>query len=229
MLVGCSICLTAGFWQWGRAAEKRALFAAFDRADAEVLNRPIAAAELDAVLFRQIRLTGRYVADRQVLLDNMTFDGRPGYQVLTPLRTDAGVVLVNRGWVQAGNDRGMLPDIEVHDRMRTVSGRLNRLPRAGYELPAGPAGPDAPWPRRLSFPTAAELTEQLGMPVPDYQVLLAPTDSDGYLREWRPALMLPEKHVAYAVQWFLMAATIMIIYAVLTSRAARRNNSHDNE
>lgn len=229
MLIGCAICLSAGLWQWGRAAEKRALFTAFDRPDAKALTRPMTADEVDSALFRKIRLTGKYISDRQVLLDNMTFAGRTGYQVLTPLRTDSGVVLVNRGWIPAGSDRGVLPAIDVQDKMRTVNGRVNRLPRAGFELDAIPIEPDTAWPRRLTFPSVAVLTEQLGMPVQDYQILLEPTEADGYTREWRPALMPPEKHVAYAVQWFLMAATIMIIYFVLTIRAARRTKTHGKQ
>jgi surfeit locus 1 family protein len=57
--------------------------------------------------------------------------------------------------------------------------------------------------------------------------LLDPAEADGYTREWRPALMSPEKHLAYAIQWFMMAGTIMIIYVVLTIKAARRAKQND--
>ena len=223
LVVGCTIFCTAGFWQLGRAEEKRELFTAFEQsADGNILREPVADSEAEQYLYQRITLTGRYEPERQILLDNMVHQGRPGYQVLTPLRIGATAVLVNRGWLRANLDRNMLPDVAVTDKIRDVTGRLYRLPRAGYALE--PATPTA-WtdrPIRMSFPTVDEIIGQVGFPLHDYQLLLDPAESDGYTREWQPALMSPEKHLAYAIQWFMMAMTIVIIYVVLTIRAARR-------
>lgn len=223
LVVFVTLFCSAGFWQLGRAREKRAIFDAFEQnTDGESVLNPVADNEAGQYLYRRFTLTGRYVPQRQILLDNMVHDGRPGYQVLTPLRVDTTSVLVNRGWLPADRDRKVLPDVSVTDKIRTVTGRLYRLPRAGYELkPAASQANDA-WPRRLSFPSAGEIGTQTGFPVHDYQLLLDPADTDGYVRDWHPAMMRPEKHLAYAIQWFMMAATLVIIYAGLTIRAVRR-------
>ena len=220
LIAGCTIFCTAGFWQLGRAEEKRALFAAFEQGDdGEIRPDPVADSEAEQNLYRRFALTGRYDPEHQILLDNMVHDGRSGYQVLTPLRFDGTAVLVNRGWLPTGPDRNVLPEIPVRDNMRNVTGRLYRLPRAGINLAA--PHPDATWPRRLSFPTVEEIIGQIGLPAYDYQILLDPAEADGYIREWRPVLMSPEKHLAYAFQWFMLAVTIVIIYVALTIRAAR--------
>jgi len=36
----------------------------------------------------------------------------------------------------------------------------------------------------------------------------------------------PGKHLAYAIQWFMMAGTIVIIYVTLTIKAARREKQY---
>ena len=223
LVIGCVIFCAAGIWQLGRADEKRKLFAAFEQStDGEILRDPVTDDDAEHYLYRRITLTGRYTPERQILLDNMVHKGQIGYQVLTPLRIGASAVLVNRGWLPAPVDRNVIPDVAITDNIRTVTGRLNRLPRTGYALEPAAVQSDAPWPRRLLYPPVEEITEHLKIPVHDYQLLLDATEADGYTREWRPALMPPEKHLAYAIQWFMMAGTIVIIYVALTIRAAQK-------
>jgi surfeit locus 1 family protein len=51
-------------------------------------------------------------------------------------------------------------------------------------------------------------------------LLLSRDAPDGYLREWRPAVMTPEQHLGYAVQWFAMAGALVVLYVVLNVRKA---------
>lgn len=212
--------LAAGGWQLSRAAEKRAIFAAFEAGAAgEPAPLPGPGADLAPLRYRTVRVAGRYDAARQVLLDARTRAGRAGYEVLTPLVPEAGpAILVNRGWVPADPDRTRLPDVAVDGGPRSVAGLLDRLPRAALGTAAPAADPAAPWPRRLLFPTAAALGAELGYDVADLQVLLDPAAPDGYDRAWRPALLTPEQHVGYAVQWFALAAALVVLYAALNWR-----------
>jgi len=135
--------------------------------------------------------------------------------VLTPLMTVFGPVLVNRGWLPASADRQRLPEIEVAADVRTIRARLDRLPRPGIRLAPTQSSADEPWPRRLLYPEAGQLRDALGLDVPGYQLLLLPGEPDGYLRDWRPAVMGPDKHVGYAVQWFSFTAAITVLYLIL--------------
>src|SRR5690606_2663856 len=128
-------------------------------------------------------VAGRYEGERQVLLDNMVHDSRPGYQVLTPLVTGAGTVMVNRGWVPASGDRRRLPDIGVGGGLREVSGRIAPYQEPGLRLEVGPAAQNGAWPRRLTYPSAGHLSRELGRELRRYQILLDPSEADGYVRE----------------------------------------------
>ncbi|MDJ0926329.1 MAG: SURF1 family protein [Gammaproteobacteria bacterium] len=216
LVAACSLFIAAGIWQLGRADEKRALLASFaDGAADDMLDGPVPDSRMSALRYRRIRLQGRFDSTRQVLLDNVVVDGQAGYHVLTPLRTETGSVLVNRGWVAADPDRSVLPDIKVSEAPRQITGQLDRLPVPGIRLEPPAADARAAWPRRALFPTAGQLTAQIGYPVMDYQVLLAPDAADGFRRDWQPTTMTPDTHLGYAVQWFAFAIVLAAIYVVV--------------
>lgn len=60
--------------------------------------------EWDAIRYRHVNVSGRYVANREQYVANQTQGGRQGFYVLTPLRTDGATVLVVRGFVAATSD-----------------------------------------------------------------------------------------------------------------------------
>jgi surfeit locus 1 family protein len=220
---GVAVGGTAGLWQLGRADEKRDLEARFAAGGAAGALQQLVASEAAAQFrYRTVRLTGRYDPDHQLLLDNISYERQPGYQVLTPFATDGGTVLVNRGWVPASGDRRILPDITVDGGTREIVGRIEWLPRPGIELAATNPPRDAPWPRRLLFPTSGQASAQLGVALRDYQLLLDPSARDGYVRDWRPGGMGPDRHMGYAVQWFGLALTVVVIYFVLVARNAKQ-------
>jgi len=223
LLVGVGIGASAGFWQLGRAGEKRELIARFAAgSEATALPRLIRDDESAALRYQMLRLNGHYDPAHQVLLDGMSHRGRPGYQVLTPLITRDGEVLVNRGWLPADGDRLVLPDVGVAAGPREVLGRVERLPRPGIQLSGSSPAIGDPWPRRLLFPTSTEIGAQIGTVrstvLRDYQLLLDANDPDGYIRDWHPGGLNPSTHLGYAVQWFGLALTVIVIYGVLILR-----------
>jgi surfeit locus 1 family protein len=227
LLGSCSLFIGAGLWQLDRRQEKQALFAAFEAgATLAPVAGPVSDETAATLRYRSLSLSGHYDAAHQILLDSMVRNGRPGYQVLTPLRTAAGNVLVNRGWIEAPPERGELPQLDVTATPREVAGRLDRLPRPGLRLGEGLPADEAPWPRRLLFPTADEIASQLGYPVYGYQLLLDPGAPDGFLRDWRPRLSSPDTHLGYAVQWFAFAVAATVIYLALNAKL-RHRDGHD--
>jgi surfeit locus 1 family protein len=216
-----------GSWQWQRAEASRATRVQFDEGATETVFATLPNELEDAERFRRLTVHGEYVGRPQFLLDNLLHDGVAGYHVLTPLKIlgRREHLLVNRGWVPTGSDRRVLPDVAVGAGLRTVSGRLERLPRPGLRLGAddGASGA-ADAVVVVQYPTAAELARRLGEPVYDYQLLLDATATDGYVREWRAPGVAPERHLSYAGQWWALAigaAAAAIVMAYKTTRRKR--------
>lgn len=218
--LGVALFASLGRWQWHRAAEKRQLQQEF--ASALTHRQPLGShrtAELPR--YSQVEVRGRYDGAHQFLLDNRTQDGQAGYEVLTPLQlTDGRWLLVNRGWVPlVGRQRTVLPDVALHDvpEERPVVGLLDDFPVAGLAAGRVPPGADSGWPRLTSFPQAGDLAASLGQPIEARQLLLLADQPDGYARNWQPASASfpPERHLAYAVQWWSLAGLAAGLYVVL--------------
>jgi len=218
--------LSLGFWQLDRAGQKRALQEAFAAGGEAVVN-PVAA-DLPALpRYQQVVLRGRFDAQHQFLLDNMTDGGAAGYQVLTPFRPEGweSSIIVNRGWVKKDFTRAQLPMIEVDELPRELSGRLAPLPRPGISL-VSPAQIGQGWPRVMQFPDMEELAQNLGQTLIARSILLDPDSADGYLRRWQPVEFGPERHIGYAVQWFALAATLLIIYFLVNLKRIENDGQH---
>jgi surfeit locus 1 family protein len=222
-LAACALCVRLGSWQWQRWRDADAAWTRFARG-ADTLQPLGARALADVPLYQRVSLAGRLDGAHQFLLDNRSFRGRPGYEVLTPLaRSDGGVtLLVDRGWVAFSGSRAQLPDVSLGEHAPlALSGRVADLPSAG--LASGRAAPSLtdPWPRVTSFPTPADLERAFGAPLEARILLLDRQAPAGFARDWQPPGMAPLRHLAYAIQWWCFAALALIVWAVLTVRRAR--------
>jgi surfeit locus 1 family protein len=170
--------------------------------------------------FQRVSVIGRFDAEHQFLLDNRTYEGKAGYEVLTPLeRPDGRVALVDRGWVPFSGLRDRLPGValKTHDVV-TVSGRADKLPSAG--LASGRAAPEprGGWPKVTSYPSMSELSGALGRPLEPQIVLLDAKEPDGYVRDWHPSGIQPIRHWSYAIQWWSFAALALVAWVILSTR-----------
>lgn len=218
-----------GFWQLDRAAEKTATrdrVLARSQMDPVDLNRVRPAPR--AMEFRRATVRGRYRGDFTIYLDNKVLDGTPGYEVVTPLligaRADHRVILVNRGWVPWGASRETLPAVETPGGKVELRGRLVRPPEEYFSLESGvETAFQALW-QNLDLERYRAVT---GLPVAPLVLELAPDGSggDGLVRqppEYDDAWIA--RHKAYAVQWFALALTLVVLYVALNLKKRDAND-----
>lgn len=208
--------LVLGTWQLNRAAEKQALFDDFAAGGAAVALGADSNGLDGLRRYTPVAASGRYLGERQFLLDNMVEDGQAGYRVLTPLLLREGVaVLVDRGWIPRDFSTDVAPVISVDAAPRSVTGKLDRLPRPGIRLETTLA---PGWPKVVQFPSRDELAGALGLRLVPGVVLLDADQPDGFRRNWRPSDFGPERHIGYAVQWFALAITLVVLYLAWSFR-----------
>jgi surfeit locus 1 family protein len=219
----CVLFVRLGEWQWHKAEWRQAQWSAFARgADRAVALGSRSTA--DVARFQRIVVRGRYDPRHQFLLDNRTRNGEAGYEVLTPLELDDGrVLLVDRGWVPFTGYRSRLPDVRLEaSGASRLTGRIDELPAGGlaFGRMAPQGGPH--WPKVTSYPAMAQLAGVLAAAVPGARLeprilLLDPDEPYGYVRDWQPPGMPPARYMSYAAQWWLFAATLIVIWAVLSA------------
>jgi surfeit locus 1 family protein len=217
------ILLALGSWQLNRAQQKKDLQTAFE-AQMALDYAPIEEVCLSdpACRYRKVLVEGRYDGQHQILLDNQIRDGRPGFHVFTPLRIPGRewAILVNRGWAPLGPSRRDLPDVAIGDAPVSLKGRVSQPSNPGLQLGESDA---VQWPRVVQFLDYEQLSKDLGYPLAPAVILLDPDMAGGYLRDWRPEFggMGPRTHYGYAVQWFALAAALVVIFIVVNTRRRR--------
>lgn len=209
-----------GTWQAQRGLIKTRLQAVMDASvaqPAQPLSRDTAPATDTQAPHASAQ--GRYIATQQLLLDNQGHEGAPGYHVWTPLRLDDGsLLIVDRGWVPQAGDRRQLPVVTVDQSSRQVSGLWRPLPQPGMRLGAFDCKPGN-WPRVVQYPRSADLHCLYGEAPLAGLLLLDPAVADAYVRDWRVnAGLPPQRHYAYAAQWYAFAATLLFFFIKLNLR-----------
>lgn len=219
-VVAVAVFVAAGNWQGRRLAEKERLRAVFDAAVAQAaVPLPDSGTDWIAWRYRPVKLAGEYDSARQILIDNKVHAGRAGYHVVTPLKlVDGRVVLVDRGWVAAGVDRGHPPAAPAPAGVVVVVGRI-AVPPAGYlefgdRLAAGHVWQNLD-PARFAAAT--------GVPVlPVVVEEMAPAAGDGLVRERTAPDFGADKHRIYRTQWYAFALLAAGLWAGFGLRTAIR-------
>jgi len=214
--------LRLGIWQLERKAEKEKMFESFRNAPFMRIEQAITQEEL----YARVEAYGHYDARRHILLDNKILNGRAGVHVLTPFTlTDGTELLVNRGWLPLPPDRRSLPAVPTDDSQRTIKGRLNHLPTGGPRVgEADVLAPDI-WPQLVTYLDPEPVDAALNKNLAPWLVQLDPADKSGFDgRQWKAAVMEPKVHGAYALQWFSLLASTIIIWIALGVRRAQQLN-----
>lgn len=226
-----AVTASLGLWQLDRAGQKLAL-------QAQINERSTLSAWTNADLLgatdagtggvhRPVRLSGQWVPQASVFLDNRQMNGRVGLFLVTPLRLDGSgrAVLVQRGWVPRDfTDRVRLPAIATPAGTVQVEGRLAASPSKLYELGAAGTGPI-----RQNIDLAA-FAQETGLNLLGVSVLQSGEAQDGLQRDWPRIAVDVHKHHGYAFQWFALCALAGFLYLwfqILSPRRKRRPHGTD--
>ncbi len=205
-----------GNWQSGRAEEKRSLAARLETGLAGPA-RELPAGQIVASEFAMTRVAarGEFLPQHTVLLDNRIRQGRPGFEVITPLRLAHSElhVVVNRGWIEAPAPRSSIPHVRTPTGMQRIEGlALEHLPRAyepsGYEVRGSVL-------QNLRLEEYRATTGLALLPIVIEQRSAA---DDDLTRVWPRLDAGVEKHEMYALQWYSLAMLAVVLFLVLSFR-----------
>jgi surfeit locus 1 family protein len=227
-VVVCAILTGLGIWQVRRLAWKEGLIAAVtERMTAPPIAAPAPDAwpKLDfaALEYQPVTVTGRFDnAHEAYVIYSLTSPKGPlggvGYEVMTPLTTDAGwTVYVNRGFVPAAKrDPATRPEGQIEGDT-PVTGLLRRPADRAWFMP-GDNPVKNEWFSR--DPALFAASANLGKVAP-YIIDAAPNPA-GIPQGGETIVDFPNNHLGYAITWFglaLTAAGVFAAYAIGKLRA----------
>lgn len=230
-LLAMALFTRLGLWQLARMHEKQAMIAAAERVLAAREAVPLSRAAQPQG-YDWTAGPGQFAALPPVLLDNQVHAERVGVRAYCVFRPDAGgALLVDMGWYGYRGARD-LPAIACPSGAElTLQGMLSAPPSPGLAL-----GPPVQFDRghwvaqRMDLP-AITTALRLPMPLTPRVLRLDPALPLGGTRDLEvlPNTMPPARHQAYAVQWFGLAITVLVIAVVLSLRSASRPRSRSRE
>lgn len=211
-----------GTWQLQRMEGKRDLINQFNHAEQLDLDEALKSADQ----FVRVKARGVFDETRHILLDNKIFRGRAGVQVLTPFTSQNNItILVNRGWQPLVPDRSALPEFETPGQMVDIAGILAPPPENRQMLGEPDELSSENWPQLVTYLEIDPVAQALGVSLPQRIWWLDAADGAGFDgRDWSPTTMTPEKHQAYAVQWFGLALAAFSFWSVLMWKLRKAND-----
>lgn len=193
-------------WKEGLIAEREA------RVTAEPAALPAAGADPAAMEFRRVRLEGAFLHDKELYLGARSFNGNPGYHILTPFAlAQGGTVLVDRGWVPVERK---LPQSRAEGQVagtQAVEG-IVRVPHGkAWMQPENEPGKNM-W-FFVDLPAMAAVSG--GDLRTDLYVEAGPAENPGqYPVGGQTRVELPNDHLQYAITWGLLALALAVIYVL---------------
>jgi surfeit locus 1 family protein len=206
--VALCLLLAAGFaalgvWQVERRAWKLDLIARVDaRLHAAPATPPRVADWRPDQVYRRVRVSGRFLHDRETLVQAVTELG-PGWWVMTPLATDAGIVLVDRGFVPSDRRDPRSRAAGQPAGPVTVVGLLRASEPGGGFLRANDPAADRWYSRDVA---AIAHARRLGHVAPYFIDADAAPNAGGYPVGGLTVVAFHNNHLVYALTWFTLAA-----------------------
>jgi len=200
------LCLWAAQWQYHRGIDRHArntLIA--EQSQLPPVKFQDLSGEIANYEWRKISLKGSFDDKNQILLRNRYFEGVYGFEQLTLFVFDGRRIWVDIGWIKAGSDATIPPQLQpTNENEITINGRL----RLDSSLPQGKffaVSNDSE--RNL----VSELDARQGIQTEEFYIdLISATDSS--MNPDVP-VELPElsdgPHMAYALQWVFFAGLVI--------------------
>lgn len=218
-----ALCLRLGVWQLDRAAQKHALLARYEAGSQHVksLPDPFPKDAKGQWQYQTVSLTGQFLNDKVILIENKVYRSRPGFEVIVPFELAGSnkIILISRGWIPRGEKYTDTPTIPPIKNMVKFNAMIDIPGVNPFILSTSNQPTTHGWPLRvlaLDFPW---LSTQLSQQLDPIVLRIDPTSDYAFKRSWEPVNMLPAKHTAYAFQWFAMAFMLVIALGIVWWRA----------
>ena len=221
------VTITLGFWQLDRAEQKREILSAQEQQQS--LNPLTNNSWLQdrANHLRRVDLVVDMDSDRYMLLANRIINAQVGYEVISLAQianteTDPQLVLINRGWVPASLNRDELPVISDAFGIWQIQGYYY-CPEANSMIQHS-TDFDGTWPA-IIYGLDESAMEQIFIDQEQRplacEIRLDQVSPLALTAQWQLVNQSVEKHIGYAVQWFLMGFALIILALFSNSNLGR--------
>jgi len=191
--------LSLGFWQIYRLNWKLELI---EQIENSLKNNPVELLNIEKKNYLRIKTSGEIDFDKQIYLYNLNDNGKPGFEVVNPIKIGDKNYLINRGWIPF--EKKDLPEINLVDQNQIVGTLMLQTKPSSFK-------PENDIEKNYWFTLNREdILKFTGRNFSDYVIYL-----NGDYKIPKPRVItakISNNHKKYAITWFSMAISILLIY-----------------
>ena len=191
--------LSLGFWQIYRLNWKLELI---EQIENSLKNDPVELSNVEKKNYLRIKTSGDIDFDKQIYLYNLNDAGKPGFEVINPIKIGNENYLVNRGWIPF--EKKDLHEINLVDQNQIVGALMLQTKPSTFK-------PENDIEKNYWFTLDREdILKFTGRNFSEYVIYL-----NGDYKIPKPRVItakISNNHKKYAITWFSMAISILLIY-----------------
>ncbi len=191
--------LSLGFWQIYRLNWKLELI---EQIENSLKNDPVELFNIEKKNYLRIKTSGDIDFDKQIYLYNLNDSGKPGFEVINPIKIGNENYLMNRGWIPF--EKKDLPEINYVDQNKIVGTLMLQTKASTFK-------PENDIEKNYWFTLNREdILKFTGRNFSEYVIYL-----NGDYKIPKPRVItakISNNHKKYAITWFSMAISILLIY-----------------
>ncbi len=191
--------LSLGFWQIYRLNWKLELI---EQIENSLKNAPVELSNIEKKNYLRIKTSGDIDFDKQIYLYNLNDAGKPGFEVINPIKIGDENYLMNRGWIPF--EKKDLPEINLVDQNQIVGTLMLQTKPSTFK-------PENDIEKNYWFTLNREdISKFTGKNFSEYVIYL-----NGDYKIPKPRVItakISNNHKKYAITWFSMAISILLIY-----------------
>ena len=191
--------LSLGFWQIYRLNWKLELI---EQIENSLKNDPVELSNIEKKNYLRIKTSGDIDFDKQIYLYNLNDAGKPGFEVINPIKIGDENYLINRGWIPF--EKKDLPEINLVNQNQIVGTLMLQIKASSFK-------PENDIQNNYWFTLNREdISKFTGRNFSEYVIYL-----NGDYKIPKPRVItakISNNHKKYAITWFSMAISILLIY-----------------
>ena len=193
------VLLSLGFWQLYRLSWKLDLI---NQIENSLKIEPIELQNVEKKNYLRIKTSGQIDFKKQIYLYNLNESGKPGFEVINPIKIGKEDYLINRGWISF--DKKNNPEINIIDQKNIIGTIMLQSKSSSFK-------PKNEIDKNYWFTLDREdILKFTGRNFSKYIIYL-----NGNYENPRPKVItakISNNHKKYAITWFSMAISILLIY-----------------
>ena len=197
------VLLSLGFWQLYRLSWKLDLI---NQIENSLKVDPVEFQNVEKKNYLRIKTSGQIDFKKQIYLYNLNETGKPGFEVINPIKIGNEDYLINRGWIPF--DKKNKPEINIIDQKNIIGTLMLQSKSSSFK-------PKNEIDKNYWFTLDREdILKFTGRNFSKYIIYL-----NGSYENPRPKLItakISNNHKKYAITWFSMAISILLIYLYLS-------------